>query len=118
MMNAFKVYCCEVIEHLQLLLLYYFNLIVELLLKVIMCGFSYVIVFMLWMNCVVGEFKLVFNEMGSCYLFIVFYVFFEQYFSCGDYWWLKCSVVERLVHVLVREGERVCCFCSCVVLWR
>jgi hypothetical protein len=34
-----------------------------------------------------GESKLKIKEMGSRYLFMLFYCWTEKYFSCGDYHW-------------------------------
>ena len=83
--NAFKAYRREVIEHLQPLVSPHFNLTVELPLKAVTRGFSYAIVPTSWTNRAAGESKLQLNEMGSRYLFIVLYVFFEHHLTRGDY---------------------------------
>ena len=57
----------------------------ELPLKAIVRGFSYAIVPITWNNRRHGESKLNLNEMGSRYLFIVFYVWLEHHLSRGDY---------------------------------
>jgi dolichol-phosphate mannosyltransferase len=83
--NAFKAYRREVIEDLQPLLSHHFNLTVELPLKAVTRGYSYAIVPTSWTNRVAGKSKLQLHEMGSRYLFIVFYVFLEYHLSRGDY---------------------------------
>ena len=50
-----------------------------------MRGHSYVIVPISWRNRAAGQSKLRLQEMGSRYLFIVLYVFFEHHLSRGDY---------------------------------
>jgi dolichol-phosphate mannosyltransferase len=83
--NAFKAYRREVIETVQPLLSNHFNLTVELPLKAIVRGHSYGIVPISWTNRREGVSKLKLQEMGSRYLFIVFYVFLEHHLSRGDY---------------------------------
>ena len=83
--NAFKAYRREVIEQLQPLVSPHFNLTVEMPLKAITRGFSYAIVPTSWSNRAAGKSKLQLNEMGSRYLFIVLYVFFEHHLTRGDY---------------------------------
>ena len=83
--NAFKAYRREVIETVQPLLSHHFNLTVELPLKAIVRGHSYAIAPISWRNRTSGESKLRLQEMGSRYLFIVLYVFFEHHLSRGDY---------------------------------
>jgi dolichol-phosphate mannosyltransferase len=83
--NAFKAYRREVIDGIQPLLSHHFNLTVELPLKAIVRGFSYAIVPISWRNRSAGVSKLLLQEMGSRYLFIVLYVFLEHHFSRGDY---------------------------------
>jgi len=83
--NAFKIYRREVINGLQPILSYHFNLTVELPLKAIVRGFSYKVIPMRWYNRKTGISKLKIKEMGSRYLFIVLYVWLEKHLSCGDY---------------------------------
>jgi len=83
--NAFKIYRREVINGVQPLLSYHFNLTVELPLKAIVRGFSYAVIPICWYNRQVGISKLKIKEMGSRYLFIVLYVLLEKHLSRGDY---------------------------------
>ena len=83
--NAFKAYRREVIENVQPLLSHHFNLTVELPLKAIVRGHSYEVTPIRWRNRNAGSSKLSLQEMGSRYLFIVLYVFFEHHLSRGDY---------------------------------
>jgi dolichol-phosphate mannosyltransferase len=83
--NAFKAYRREVIENVQPLISPHFNLTVELPLKAIVRGHSYAITPISWRNRTSGQSKLKLQEMGSRYLFIVLYVFFEHHLSRGDY---------------------------------
>jgi dolichol-phosphate mannosyltransferase len=83
--NAFKAYRREVIDNVQPLLSHHFNLTVEIPLKAVVRGHSYAIVPIHWRNRTAGESKLRLQEMGSRYLFIVLYVFFEHHLSRGDY---------------------------------
>lgn len=83
--NAFKAYRREVIDNVQPLLSHHFNLTVELPLKAVVRGHSYAVVPISWRNRSAGESKLRLREMGSRYLFIIFYVFLEHHLSRGDY---------------------------------
>jgi dolichol-phosphate mannosyltransferase len=83
--NAFKAYRREVIESVRPLLSNHFNLTVELPLKAVVRGFTYGIVPITWQNRQAGQSKLALQEMGSRYMFIVFYVFLEHHLSRGDY---------------------------------
>jgi dolichol-phosphate mannosyltransferase len=83
--NAFKAYRREVIETVQPLLANHFNLTVELPLKAIVRGHSYVVCPISWTNRKAGTSKLSVQEMGSRYLFIVLYVWLEHHLSRGDY---------------------------------
>ena len=83
--NAFKAYRREVIEGIQPILSPHFNLTVELPLKAIIRGYSYVKVPIAWTNRKSGESKLKLKEMGSRYLFIVLYIWLEKVLSRGDY---------------------------------
>jgi dolichol-phosphate mannosyltransferase len=83
--NAFKAYHRQVIENVQPLISHHFNLTVEIPLKAIVRGHSYAITPISWTNRTTGTSKLYLQEMGSRYLFIVLYVFFEHHLSRGDY---------------------------------
>lgn len=83
--NAFKAYRREVIEGVQPLISPHFNLTVEIPLKAIVRGHSYAITPISWRNRTAGTSKLKLQEMGSRYLFIVLYVFFEHHLARGDY---------------------------------
>jgi dolichol-phosphate mannosyltransferase len=83
--NAFKCFRREVIAGVQPILAKHFNLTVELPLKAIIRGYSYVEVPNAWYNRKVGLSKLRIREMGSRYLFIIFYCFIERHLSRGDY---------------------------------
>jgi dolichol-phosphate mannosyltransferase len=83
--NAFKAYRREVIETVQPLVSNHFNLTVEIPLKAVVRGHSYAVVPISWTNRATGQSKLQLQEMGSRYLFIVFYVFLERHLSRGDY---------------------------------
>jgi dolichol-phosphate mannosyltransferase len=83
--NAFKAYRREVIDNIQPLLSHHFNLTVEIPLKAVVRGHSYAIVPISWRNRRAGQSNLRLQEMGSRYLFIVLYVFFEHHLSRGDY---------------------------------
>jgi dolichol-phosphate mannosyltransferase len=83
--NAFKAYRREVIDNIQPLISQHFNLTVEMPLKAIVRGHSYAITPISWTNRRSGGSKLRLQEMGSRYLFIILYVFFEHHLSRGDY---------------------------------
>jgi dolichol-phosphate mannosyltransferase len=84
--NAFKAYRREVIESVQPLVSNHFNLTVELPLKAIVRGHSYVICPISWRGRRFGASKLSLQEMGSRYVFIVLYVLLEHRLSRGDYY--------------------------------
>ena len=83
--NAFKLYGREVLQGLEPLLSHHFNLTVELPLKAIVRGYSWEVVPITWRNRRSGKAKLKIREMGSRYFFICMYVWFEKYFSRGDF---------------------------------
>jgi dolichol-phosphate mannosyltransferase len=83
--NAFKAYRREVIDNVQPLISHHFNLTVEIPLKAVVRGHSYAITPISWTNRTSGRSQLRLQEMGSRYLFIVLYVFFEHHLSRGDY---------------------------------
>jgi dolichol-phosphate mannosyltransferase len=83
--NAFKAYRREVIDNVQPLISHHFNLTVEIPLKAVVRGHSYAITPISWTGRKSGTSNLRLQEMGSRYLFIVLYVFFEHHLSRGDY---------------------------------
>jgi dolichol-phosphate mannosyltransferase len=83
--NAFKAYRREVIDTVQPLLSNHFNLTVEIPLKAIVRGHTYKVIPISWRNRKIGESKLLLQEMGSRYAFIVLYVLLERHLSRGDY---------------------------------
>jgi dolichol-phosphate mannosyltransferase len=83
--NAFKAYRRTTLEGLRPFLSPHFNLTVELPLKTIVRGYSWTVTPITWRNRRTGVAKLKIGEMGSRYLFIVFYCWLEKYFSHGDY---------------------------------
>ena len=82
--NAFKLYKRHVISGIQPFLSSHFNLTVELPLKAIVRGYKYAILPNSWTNRKKGLSKFKIKEIGSRYLFIIFYCFIEKTFSCGD----------------------------------
>jgi dolichol-phosphate mannosyltransferase len=83
--NAFKMYRRTVIAGVQPLLAYHFNLTVELPLKAIVRGYHFAVLPTSWFNRTEGISKFRIKEMGSRYLFIVFYCYLEKYLSREDY---------------------------------
>ncbi len=83
--NAFKLYKRHTIDGVKPFLSPHFNLTIELPLKAIIRGFSFVVVPNSWTNRKYGESKLKIREMGSRYFFILMYCFIEKYFSRGDF---------------------------------
>lgn len=83
--NAFKAYRRDVIDGCRPLISHHFNLTIELPLKAIVRGYSWSIIPITWRNRKTGLAKLKIKEMGSRYLFICLYVWFEKYLSRGDY---------------------------------
>jgi dolichol-phosphate mannosyltransferase len=83
--NAFKAYRRSAVQGCQPLIAPHFNILVELPLKSIVRGYSWTVIPITWRSRRTGEAKLKIKEMGSRYLFIIFYVWLEKYFSAGDY---------------------------------
>jgi dolichol-phosphate mannosyltransferase len=100
--NAFKAYRREVIDNIQPLISHHFNLTVEMPLKAIVRGHSYAVTPVSWTNRTSGTSKLRLQEMGSRYLFIVLYVFFEHHLSRGDY--RRSGALSDANHRLWRVG--------------
>jgi dolichol-phosphate mannosyltransferase len=83
--NAFKAYRKTAIDGCRPLISPHFNITVELPLKAITRGYSWVSVPVTWRNRRAGESKLKLKEMGSRYLFICLYILLEKWLSRGDY---------------------------------
>jgi dolichol-phosphate mannosyltransferase len=83
--NAFKAYRKTVIAGCRPILSPHFNITVELPLKAIVRGYSWISVPITWRNRRSGVSKLKIKEMGSRYLFICLYLFLEKHLSGGDY---------------------------------
>ncbi|MFC1680966.1 glycosyltransferase family 2 protein [Pseudomonadota bacterium] len=83
--NAFKLYRREVIEGVSPILSHHFNITVELPLKAIIRGYTFVVCSNDWYNRRHGLSKLKIKEMGSRYMFIILYCFLEKWLSKGDY---------------------------------
>jgi dolichol-phosphate mannosyltransferase len=83
--NAFKAYRKTVIDGCRPLISPHFNITVEMPLKAITRGYSWVSVPITWRNRRTGESKLKLKEMGSRYLFICLYILLEKFLSRGDY---------------------------------
>lgn len=83
--NAFKAYRKTVIDGCRPLIAPHFNLTVELPLKAVVRGYTWIAVPITWRNRKTGAVKFKIREMGSRYFFICMYVWLEKYFSKGDY---------------------------------
>jgi dolichol-phosphate mannosyltransferase len=83
--NAFKAYRRSVIDGCRPLISPHFNITLELPLKAITRGYSWVSVPITWRNRRTGQSKLKLKEMGSRYLFICLYILLEKLLSRGDY---------------------------------
>jgi len=83
--NAFKMYRKETIAGLKPFLSPHFNLTLELPLKAIVRGYTYVVLPNTWTNRKTGVSKLKIREMGSRYFFILLYCMIERFFSRGDF---------------------------------
>lgn len=83
--NAFKMYRRTTIEGLKPFLSPHFNLTIELPLKAIIRGYTYVVLPNAWHNRKYGVSKLAIREMGTRYFFILCYCLIEKYFSKGDF---------------------------------
>ena len=83
--NAFKLYKRSTIDGLKPFLSPHFNLTVELPLKTIVRGYHYTYIPNSWNNRSKGTSKFKIKEIGSRYLFVIFYCLIEKYFSMGDY---------------------------------
>lgn len=98
--NAFKCFRREVIEGVSPILSQHFNITVELPLKAIVRGFTWTVIATDWTNRKSGVSKFKIKEMGSRYLFIVFYALLEKWLSRGDY---RTTTVRRSAPEATRE---------------
>jgi dolichol-phosphate mannosyltransferase len=83
--NAFKCYSRETIQGIQPILSRHFNITVELPLKAIVRGYHFNVIPTHWQERKKGKTKLILQEMGSRYLFIIIYILIEKLLSGGDY---------------------------------
>ena len=83
--NAFKCYSHETIEGIKPVLSHHFNVTIELPLKAIIRGYRYTVTPTNWRSRQRGASSLKIKEMGSRYLFIMLYIWFEKVLSKGDY---------------------------------
>ena len=83
--NAFKVYTKEAIEGSKPFLSNHFNLTLELPLKTIIRGYKYEIAPNSWKKRKTGISTMKIKEMGSRYLFILFYCLIEKLLTKNDY---------------------------------
>lgn len=83
--NAFKLYKKETIQGLKPFLSPHFNLTLELSLKAVIRGYSFVVIPNSWTNRKFGKSNLKIKEMGSRYFFVYLYCLIEKFFSRGDY---------------------------------
>jgi dolichol-phosphate mannosyltransferase len=83
--NAFKLYSRAAITGIQPLLSSDFNLTVEMPLKCIVRGYRYSVLPNCWRSRKEGISKFRIREMGSRYLFIIFYCLLEKMLSGGDH---------------------------------
>lgn len=83
--NAFKAYRREVVDGIQPLISPHFNLTVEMPLKAVVRGFTYVKLPISWTNRKTGVSKLKIREMGSRYLYIVLNIWLERRLTRNDY---------------------------------
>lgn len=93
--NAFKAYRREVIDGCRPFLSPHFNLTVEIPLKAIVRGFSWICIPITWKNRRTGVAKLKIKEMGSRYLFICLYVWLEKMLTMGDYKHKRASQIDN-----------------------
>jgi dolichol-phosphate mannosyltransferase len=83
--NAFKLYKRKAIDGVRPFMAPHFNLTVELPLKAIVRGYTYIVIPNSWRNRKAGKSNLKIREMGSRYLFILLYVLIEKFFASGDF---------------------------------
>lgn len=83
--NAFKCYSRKAIEGMQPLISRHFNLTVEMPLKAIIRGYKWCVIATNWYGRAQGVSKWKIKEMGSRYLFIIFYLWLEKALTSKDY---------------------------------
>jgi len=83
--NAFKCYSRKAIEGMSPLISCHFNLTVEMPLKAIIRGYKWCVIPTNWQGRDKGISKWKIKEMGSRYLFILFYLWLEKSLSRKDY---------------------------------
>lgn len=83
--NAFKCYSREAVEGMAPLISAHFNLTVEMPLKAIIRGYKWTVIPTSWHGRQKGISKFKIKEMGSRYIFIILYLWFEKTLSRGDY---------------------------------
>ena len=76
--NAFKIYRTDVLKEIKPLVSENFNIFLELPLKIISRKYKYSIIPINWENRKLGKAKFQIKELGSKYLFTLFYCFFEK----------------------------------------
>jgi dolichol-phosphate mannosyltransferase len=76
--NAFKIYKTSVLKDLKPFVSENFNVFLELPLKIISRGYKYSIIPINWTNRKTGKAKFKIKELGSKYLFTLFYCFLEK----------------------------------------
>jgi dolichol-phosphate mannosyltransferase len=76
--NAFKIYKTDVLKELKPIISENFNVFLELPLKIISRKYKYSIIAINWKNRNSGVAKFKIKELGSKYLFTLFYCFFEK----------------------------------------
>jgi dolichol-phosphate mannosyltransferase len=76
--NAFKIYKTSVLKDLKPFVSENFNVFLELPLKIISRGYKYSIIPINWRNRKKGKAKFKIRELGSKYLFTLFYCFLEK----------------------------------------
>ena len=83
--NAFKAYRREVIDGCRPLISPHFNITVELPLKAIVRGYSWISAPITYRSRRTGKPKLKIKEMGSRYMFSLLHVWLERHLTRGDY---------------------------------
>jgi dolichol-phosphate mannosyltransferase len=76
--NAFKIYRTDVLKELKPIISENFNVFLELPLKIISRKYKYSIIAINWKNRNTGQAKFKIKELGSKYLFTLFYCFLEK----------------------------------------
>lgn len=76
--NAFKIYRTDVLKELRPIVSENFNIFLELPLKIISRKYNYSIIAINWKNRNSGVAKFKMKELGSKYLFTLFYCFLEK----------------------------------------